>query len=343
MLFVFSSAALLWFLGFVRARLLRAEPAPGTVSGIAFAAGALAVGLNILGQAAQITLTLPVTGPDSPGRRCRRRGSVPRHPEPGQPAGRVMFLAIALLSLRLLAYPRWLGWIAAAAAAASFVSTLLAGSGGRPAVPDRRRDHGAAAGAAALVRPGRRRYAAAARRPIAANGLEACRFRLEFRFPRAVLHGAPAAARGCARTRSARRSARRSGSERSSRAPARDGRPHRSPGGPARWRSHGPDLSSPNSSTDGTPRASCRKSSWLPRRAGGTVRIRSGLPQASAAITSPRWEARPTSITPSAACRSRSSCPTLTSPSWAMSVARASPTWVLCSQMRPLDAGPSAG
>ena len=36
----------------------------------------------------------------------------------------VMFLAIALVSLRLLAYPRWLGWIAAAAAAASFVSTL---------------------------------------------------------------------------------------------------------------------------------------------------------------------------------------------------------------------------
>ena len=35
-----------------------------------------------------------------------------------------MFLAIALLSLRLRAYPRWLGWIAAAAATAAFVSTL---------------------------------------------------------------------------------------------------------------------------------------------------------------------------------------------------------------------------
>ena len=40
------------------------------------------------------------------------------------PDAGVMFLAIALLSLRLQAYPRWLGWIAAAAATAAFVSTL---------------------------------------------------------------------------------------------------------------------------------------------------------------------------------------------------------------------------
>lgn len=124
MLFVFSSAALLWFLGFVRARLLRAEPAPGAVSGIAFGAGALAVGLNILGQAAQITLTLPSQAriPTDVAAAVADLCLVTLNLA-NLPAG-VMFLAIALLSLRLGAYPRWLGWIAAAAATAAFVSTF---------------------------------------------------------------------------------------------------------------------------------------------------------------------------------------------------------------------------
>lgn len=124
MLFVFSSATLLWFLGYVRARLLRAEPEPGAVSGIAFGAGALAVGLNILGQTAQITLTLPSQARIPPevaaavADLCLVTLNLANLP------AAVMFLAIALLSLRLLAYPRWLGWTAAAAAAASFVSTF---------------------------------------------------------------------------------------------------------------------------------------------------------------------------------------------------------------------------
>src|SRR5664279_5628019 len=59
LLFVFSSAAMIWFLGYVRARLLRAEGTPGTLSSIAFGAGLIAAAMNISGQAAQIVLTLP--------------------------------------------------------------------------------------------------------------------------------------------------------------------------------------------------------------------------------------------------------------------------------------------
>ncbi|MGP4032695.1 hypothetical protein [Pseudarthrobacter sp. 1C304] len=124
LLFVFSSAALLWFLGFVRARLRCAEPAPGTLSAIAFGAGALAAGLNILGQAAQITLTLPSQDRVPPdvaaavADLCLVILNLAN-----LPAG-VMFLAIALVSLRLRAYPLWLGWTAAAAAAASFLSAF---------------------------------------------------------------------------------------------------------------------------------------------------------------------------------------------------------------------------
>src|SRR5665647_1339404 len=59
LLFVFSSAAMIWFLGYVRARLLRAEGTPGTLSSIAFGAGLISAAMNISGQAGQIVLTLP--------------------------------------------------------------------------------------------------------------------------------------------------------------------------------------------------------------------------------------------------------------------------------------------
>lgn len=123
-LFVFSSAALLWFLGYVRAVLLRGELAPGTLSGIVFGAGVLAVGMDILGQAAQVMLMQPSQSRIPPdvaaavADLCLVTLNLAN-----LPAG-VMFAAIALVSLRLAAYPPWLGWIAAAAAAASLMSTL---------------------------------------------------------------------------------------------------------------------------------------------------------------------------------------------------------------------------
>ena len=52
LLFVFSAAAMIWFLGYVRARLLRTEGTPGTLSSIAFGAGLIAAAMNISGQAA---------------------------------------------------------------------------------------------------------------------------------------------------------------------------------------------------------------------------------------------------------------------------------------------------
>ena len=115
MLFVFSSAALLWFLAYVRGYLLRTEKAPGTLSALTLGAGLLACGMNILGQGAQLTLTLPAEShitPDVAGAvadLCLVTLNLAN-----LPAG-IMFSAVALLSLRLRAYPRWLGLIAAAA------------------------------------------------------------------------------------------------------------------------------------------------------------------------------------------------------------------------------------
>ena len=97
------------------------------------------MGLNILGQAAQITLTLPSQARIPPevaaavADLCLVTLNLANLP------AAVMFLAIALLSLRLRAYPRWLGWTAAAAADGVVHFHFLAGPGGRSAVPDRRR------------------------------------------------------------------------------------------------------------------------------------------------------------------------------------------------------------
>lgn len=124
MLFVFSSAALIWFLGYVRSFLYRSEGGPGTLAGIAFTAGVLGAGLNILGQAAQITLTLPSQAAVAPGVAAAVADlCLVTLALANLPAG-VMFTAIAVLSLRMKASPAVLGWIAVFAAAASFLSAL---------------------------------------------------------------------------------------------------------------------------------------------------------------------------------------------------------------------------
>ena len=90
--------------------------------------------------------------------------------------------------------------------------------------------------------------------------------------------------------------------------------------------------------------ARCRTSSQLPSRAGGTGISSIGASHSRPAITVPRCDPKPTRTTPSSPCRSRTSWPTLTMPSSAMSVKRASPMWVLCSQTmarRPARGGAS--
>jgi hypothetical protein len=124
LLFVFSSAAMIWFLGYVRARLLRAEGTPGTLSSIAFGAGFIAAAMNISGQAAQIVLTLPSAASLDPHAAgaiedlCLVTLTLADVPLV------VMFAAIAALSLTRHACPAWLGWIAVAAAVAALVFTF---------------------------------------------------------------------------------------------------------------------------------------------------------------------------------------------------------------------------
>ena len=124
LLFVISSAAMIWFLGYVRARLVRCESTPGTLSSIAFGAGLIAAAMNISGQAAQIVLTLPSAASlDTHAAGAFEDLCLVTLSLADVPLV-VMFAAIAALSLGARAYPAWLGWIAVAVAVAALIFTF---------------------------------------------------------------------------------------------------------------------------------------------------------------------------------------------------------------------------
>jgi hypothetical protein len=59
MLFVIGAGAYVWFLGSLRSFLMKAEGGTGRLSTVAFGAGIIWAGTNVVGQAPQIALTLP--------------------------------------------------------------------------------------------------------------------------------------------------------------------------------------------------------------------------------------------------------------------------------------------
>ncbi|MFI7744169.1 hypothetical protein [Kocuria rhizosphaericola] len=124
MFFVLGQAALVCFLGWVWARLLRAEGAPGTVSAVAFGAGFMAAALNIAGQGVQLVLTMPAAASmDAATASAVTDLCVVLLALANLPLA-VSFAAVAALSLARGAYPRWLGGIAAGAAVAALLSVL---------------------------------------------------------------------------------------------------------------------------------------------------------------------------------------------------------------------------
>jgi hypothetical protein len=119
MLFVISAGIFMWFLGGLRSYLIEAEGATGRLSTLAFAAGMIGYGLNVVGQAPQITLTLPSAAGMEPGSAAVLTdlgwvmlilANVPLA---------VMFSAVAVVSLRTRVFPVWLGWLAVVAAVAA--------------------------------------------------------------------------------------------------------------------------------------------------------------------------------------------------------------------------------
>ncbi len=134
-LFLISAGLFMWFLGSLRSFLIEAEGATGRLSALAFAAGMIGYGLNVVGQAPQITLTLPSAAGVAPGSGAALTdlgwvmlivANVPLA---------VMFFAVAVVSLRTRVFPAWLGWLAVVAGAAAVLLSFAVVDPSGPLAP----------------------------------------------------------------------------------------------------------------------------------------------------------------------------------------------------------------
>jgi hypothetical protein len=122
-MFVLSAGAYLWFFASLRGVLLQAEGGTGTLSTVAFGAGIVSAGLQMIQQCFQAALAV------APG--TLERGVVALFGGvmwalsviAYVPMG-VMLAAVAAVSFAYRAFPRWLAWFSAAASVAHFVMTL---------------------------------------------------------------------------------------------------------------------------------------------------------------------------------------------------------------------------
>lgn len=135
LLFVLSAGVYLWWFGSLHSFLVRAEGETARLSTIAFGAGVLWVGLQLVLQSVQVALAMGV-GDDMTSALVGMLGDlayvlsviayVPMA---------VMLAAIATVSLRAGVFPAWLGWLSALAAAANLVMSLGIAVDSGPLVP----------------------------------------------------------------------------------------------------------------------------------------------------------------------------------------------------------------
>jgi hypothetical protein len=135
MLFIVSAGLYLCFLGGLRSFLLRGVGGNGGVTTLAFGAGVVWCGLNVVALAPQITLALPTQAGHqaSWGGMLSDLGFVMLGTA-NLPAS-VLFAAVALVSLRTRVFPTWLGWLAVLAAVGAFTLTFTVVSAGGPLAP----------------------------------------------------------------------------------------------------------------------------------------------------------------------------------------------------------------
>jgi hypothetical protein len=132
MLFLAGAALSLWFIGSLRTFLMRAEGGSGRVSAVAFGAGIAWVTLNMLAQAFQVGVAGD-SGGDTPDSVMKTMGAM--FTIANLPLA-VMLVAVAMVSLRHHAFPRWLGWLAVAAAMAHTVLWLSTAAESGPLASD---------------------------------------------------------------------------------------------------------------------------------------------------------------------------------------------------------------
>jgi len=118
LLFVLSAGAYLWFFGSLRAFLRRGEGQAGTLSDIAYAAGAVWTGLQMVFQSVQVTLAMATGRSMEPAIAAMFSNLAYALSVVAYVPLAAMLGAVAAVSLRSRVLPAWIGWLSLVMAAA---------------------------------------------------------------------------------------------------------------------------------------------------------------------------------------------------------------------------------
>ncbi len=135
LMFVLSAGAYLWFFGVLRTFLLVAEGRSGMLSTIAFGAGTVSAGIQMVFQGFQVALAVASNHPVEPPLAALFSNAILALSVIGYVPVAVMLAAVAVVSLRDRAFPAWLGWLSAFAAMAHVVMSIGLVVEGGPLVP----------------------------------------------------------------------------------------------------------------------------------------------------------------------------------------------------------------
>jgi hypothetical protein len=122
-MFVLSAGAYVWFFGSLRSVLQRAESS-GTVSTVAFGAGIISASLQMVLQALQVALVMAARGQLDRAAVALFANLMWAVSVITYVPVAVMLGAVAVVSLRHGAFPRWLAWFSAAASLAHLSMTV---------------------------------------------------------------------------------------------------------------------------------------------------------------------------------------------------------------------------
>lgn len=135
LLFVLSAGAYLWFFGSLRTFLARAEDESGRLPGIAFGAGVLWAGMQMVLQSIQAALAMSLGGDVDVALAAMISDLTYALSVIAYVPAAVMLAAVAVVSLRTRAFPAWLGWLSLGAAVANLGMSLGIVMDSGPLVP----------------------------------------------------------------------------------------------------------------------------------------------------------------------------------------------------------------
>jgi hypothetical protein len=124
LLFVLSAGAYLWFFGSLRSFLYRAEGDTGRLSNVAFGAGVIWAGIQMVFQSVQVALAMASSDDVDPAVVGMFSDFAYALSVIAYIPIAIMLIAVAVVSLRTRALPLWLGWLSAVTAVTNLCLSL---------------------------------------------------------------------------------------------------------------------------------------------------------------------------------------------------------------------------